>query len=163
MLERVVSGGQTGADIAGLLAASLCGLQTGGHIPKGFKTEKGFFPALARFGLIETKSSGYEERTRLNVWDSDGTVLLARNWGSSGTVKTQEMCESIFKPFFRVLFPEKDDLVLTIPHDIVEWIQRENIHILNVAGNRESKAPGIQKWATQFLIDVFKEITDGGK
>ncbi len=158
MLECILSGGQFGADLAGLLAASVCGLKTKGHIPKGYKTEKGLFPSLARFGLVETKSSGYEERTRLNVWDSDGTLLLARNWNSPGTVKTQEICEGIFKPFFRVMFSEPGDVILTIPHDVVEWIQREDIHILNIAGNRESKAPGIQKWATQFLIEVFTEV-----
>jgi hypothetical protein len=41
MLRKIISGGQTGADIAGLDAAVLLHIPTGGTVMKGFKTESG--------------------------------------------------------------------------------------------------------------------------
>jgi hypothetical protein len=38
MIERVISGGQTGADQAGWRAARAAGIPTGGFMPKGFLT-----------------------------------------------------------------------------------------------------------------------------
>ena len=39
MAILIISGGQTGADMAGLMAAKKVGFNTGGFAPKGFKTE----------------------------------------------------------------------------------------------------------------------------
>jgi hypothetical protein len=41
MIERVISGGQTGADQAGWRAARAYGIPTGGWMPLGFLTETG--------------------------------------------------------------------------------------------------------------------------
>jgi len=40
-LEMVISGGQTGADRGGLIAAKELGIPTGGTAPLGYKTEAG--------------------------------------------------------------------------------------------------------------------------
>ncbi len=47
MLDRVISGGQTGADQAALRAARAAGIPTGGWAPLGWKTEEGPAPRLA--------------------------------------------------------------------------------------------------------------------
>jgi len=47
MLERVISGGQTGADQAGWRAARASGIPTGGAMPGGFLTEDGARPDFA--------------------------------------------------------------------------------------------------------------------
>lgn len=41
MIEKVISGGQTGADVGGVLAARLHHIKTGGWMPKGWKTLNG--------------------------------------------------------------------------------------------------------------------------
>ena len=81
MMERVISGGQTGADQAGLAAAKACGIPTGGWMPKGFLTTAGPAPELAaEFGLKE-HSGEYAERTGANVRDADATIRFAvDNW-----------------------------------------------------------------------------------
>ena len=62
--EKVISGGQTGADQAGLIAAEKAGITTGGWMPKGFRTLDGPNPGLAaRFGLREHPSEEYPPRT----------------------------------------------------------------------------------------------------
>jgi hypothetical protein len=75
---RIVSGGQTGADQAGVEVAQRLGIATGGFMPKGFRTEDGPRPDLAaRFGLAEAETSAYAERTEHNVRLADGTVVIA--------------------------------------------------------------------------------------
>lgn len=155
MLSRVVSGGQSGSDIAGLIAAKHCGLETGGWIPKGFVTERGRFPIFGElFGLTETPSSGYEQRTLWNVRDSDATLLVSSNWQSPGTIKTHNTCLDQHKPVLRITFQPLSPITDHIP-SIVTWLQSHPISILNVAGNRESLAPGIKIWTTRLLIDAF--------
>jgi len=39
--EKVISGGQTGADQAGLVAAARFAIPTGGWMPHGFETAEG--------------------------------------------------------------------------------------------------------------------------
>lgn len=62
MIERVISGGQTGADRGGLDAAIDLGLPHGGFCPKGRRAEDGVIPG--RYQLEETESADYTERTR---------------------------------------------------------------------------------------------------
>src|SRR5262245_4392293 len=90
MIERVVSGGQTGADQAGLAVAKRLGIPTGGCMPRGWLTEAGPRPDLAvEYGLEETGTAAYSERTERNVLLADGTVVFgdARSIGSMLTIK----------------------------------------------------------------------------
>jgi predicted Rossmann-fold nucleotide-binding protein len=75
MLRKVISGGQTGVDQAGLRAARAVGLATGGSAPRGWETEDGPAPWLA-----ECEREGYLARTEANVRASDGTMIF---FGSS--------------------------------------------------------------------------------
>lgn len=163
MLTKILSGGQMGADLAGLLAASFCGIETSGWIPKGFKTETGERPSLKRFGLRETISSDYDQRTQWNIRESTGTLIIASNFSSPGTAMTIKFCKDplIQKPYYCVSYIPGDDF---FPREdwrvgeVVEWIQQQKIKILNVAGNRLSKSPGIQVWSTKFLIEIFQRL-----
>ncbi len=61
MIEKIISGGQTGADQAALDAAIKLGIPHGGWIPKGRITEDG--PLSDRYDLIEMPTESYPERT----------------------------------------------------------------------------------------------------
>jgi hypothetical protein len=163
MLTKVISGAQTGADIAGLIAAKHCGIQTEGWIPKGFKTETGTFPIFEElFGIKETPSDGYGQRTDWNARDSDGTLIISANWRSPGTVMTKKVCAAYGKPSLDVTF-DKKSTPEALADRVIEWLQNEDIHVLNVAGNRESVAPGIKVWTTRLLIEVFHTILVEGQ
>ena len=41
------------------------------------------------------------------------------------------------------------------PSDVAGWINRTRVKVLNVAGNRESPAPGIGDKTEAFLLVVF--------
>ena len=52
-LTKIISGGQTGADMGALLAARDLGMESGGVAPKGWRTEDGPQETLLlSFGLI---------------------------------------------------------------------------------------------------------------
>jgi hypothetical protein len=79
-LLKVISGGQTGVDRAALDAAIELGLDHGGWCPRGRPAEDGVIPA--RYRLTETRESTYPTRTRYNVLDSDGTLIIRPAYGS---------------------------------------------------------------------------------
>jgi hypothetical protein len=42
------------------------------------------------------------------------------------------------------------------PSDVVAWLVRQRVKVLNVAGNRESRSPGIGGQVERFLGEVFR-------
>ena len=68
MIEKIISGGKTGADQAALDAAIKLGIFHGGWIPKGRITEDGTLPD--KYKLQEMSSDSYPKRTLQNVLDS---------------------------------------------------------------------------------------------
>ena len=152
MLKKIISGGQTGADQGGLEAGRKLGLETGGTAPKGWKTERGPKPILlSEYGLVEAGAPGYPFRTEMNVANSDGTVIFGVT-SSPGTLLTLNLSNKLKKPC--LLNPSERP-------DFLDWISTNKIKILNVAGNRESKNPGIQERVKNWLIAALKEPTSG--
>ena len=74
MIEKIISGGQTGADRAALDWAIASGVPHGGWCPKGRKAEDGPIPSC--YTLTESPSANYLQRTEWNARDADGTAVL---------------------------------------------------------------------------------------
>jgi len=155
ILTKVISGGQTGADQAGLEAAEKHGIPTGGYMPRGFtvKTADGKTisdPSTAeRFGLQEHKT-GYKARTWKNVESSDATIRLAYNFASPGEICTLNAIMYHGKLYLNVHLLKSQS-----PKVVAKWIVDNNIKILNVAGNSEHTKPGTFCAVFDFLDDVF--------
>lgn len=150
-LKKIVSGGQTGVDRGALDAALDLGLEAGGWAPKGRRAEDGIIPD--RYPLQETGSRDYEQRTEWNVRDSDATLILTTGKPEGGTAVTIETAHRLEKPVFVV------DLLK--PHNLASiqfWLDYENVAVLNVAGPRESKVPGIRAMAMGFLKDLLVQM-----
>jgi hypothetical protein len=150
ILEKIISGGQTGADIGGLKAAMENDIKTGGVAPYKYKTENGPNPDLSKYGLIDCAVSSYTYRTELNVKESDGTVIFMRT-ESPGSKQTANYCQKLNKRF---LSNPKD------PKDLAIWVLTNNIGTLNVAGNRESKSPGIETYVKDFISETIKLLQE---
>jgi hypothetical protein len=148
-LEKVISGGQTGVDRAGLDAAMAAGIPVGGYCPKGRKAEDG--KISERYPLTELRSENYRVRTEQNVIESDATLILTIGVLSGGTALTVQFAEKHSKPYLVEALDGDPDPIL-----VARWLQEHQIRVLNVAGPRESKHPGlVHAKATEFLRLVF--------
>jgi Circularly permutated YpsA SLOG family len=152
--SRIISGGQTGADMGGLIAAREAGLETGGAAPSGWLTEDGPKKMLLEsYGLVECLESGYPARTRLNVLQSDGTVIIG-NYTSGGSALTCDAARESGKAIFLVPYP-KPGITSEVITEFRHWLREKKIDVLNVAGNRESTSPGIGEFTRQFLLSAL--------
>ena len=169
MIEKVISGGQSGADIAGIRAAFRFGIPTGGWAPKGWLVERrggrGSEPCknLRDFGLIECPDPGgdpweprwqyeaacYRARTARNAADADATLWFGRG-DTRGFEATQREVRRSGNRFWTVIDPDYD------PSKIVMLLTQFTDRVINVAGNRESKSPGIGAWVESYLCEVFR-------
>ncbi len=169
MITKIISGGQTGADRAGLDAAIHCGLPHGGWCPKGRKAEDGIIPS--KYHLNEMASPDYIPRTKANVFDSDATIVFTYGPPTGGSLKTLTYAHHLKKPFHEV------DLSRTITKEVVKeimlWLAGdEELNdydeyvafppplecILNVAGSRGSHAPGIQEAVFHLMVEVLRKV-----
>ncbi len=142
--SRIVSGGQTGVDRAGLEVAIALGIAHGGWCPKGRLAEDGSVPS--RYELVETDSVEYKIRTIQNVEDSDATLILHQRPLSGGTLLTKRVAARLGKP--HACFLVADESAATI----ASWLDEVRPEVLNVAGPRESSDPGIEQRATDLLL-----------
>jgi Circularly permutated YpsA SLOG family len=150
---RVVSGGQTGVDRAALDAALELGIPHGGWCPRGRRSEDGAIPDV--YELTETPESRYEQRTEWNVRDADATLLLFRDEMSGGTAFTFQCVRNLGRSHALIdLGRAPDPLALT------GWIR--GFRVLNVAGPRESRQPGIYEEARQYLLDLLGQARQVG-
>lgn len=127
-----------------------------GWCPSGWKTETGPAPWLAGFGLRETPSDGYTQRTAWNVEDAQVTIVFG-NPESPGSKLTIQCAELHAKPILRIPWdPSKP----TDPSEqrtaaIVAWLKKHGATHINGAGNRESVAPGITVAADRLIRAVL--------
>jgi len=157
-LKKIISGGQTGVDQAALVAAKKLGIAIGGWAPKGYRCENGTIPRKYAECMDEAPVADYSKRTEMNVRDSDATIIYCHRINESrGTKLTVELCKKLRKPWFDMvsetqLFDENDDGY----EHFAALVQ--GFGIINVAGSRESKFPGIFDAARDRLLEVFRRL-----
>jgi putative molybdenum carrier protein len=151
MVEKIISGGQTGADRAALDFAIAWGIPHGGWCPKGHKAEDGTIDG--RYQLKATPEADPAQRTEWNVKDAGGTVVFTiAPELSGGSKQTLEFASQ----------HRKSCLHLSLAGDGVGaaaklclFLSDERIKILNVAGSRASEEPAIG----EFVRNVLAAIT----
>jgi hypothetical protein len=150
MIRKIISGGQTGVDRAALDVALKLGIECGGWCPRGRKAEDG--PIDTKYPLLEMQSDDYAARTRQNILDSDGTLVLT--FGdilTGGTKLTFDLPPKFGKPIFTIDMMKKIDI-----EGFYQWIEANDIGILNVGGPRESHKPGqVYTSACRVLLAIF--------
>lgn len=150
-IEKIVSGGQTGADRAALDWAIKNCVKYSGWCPKGRKAEDGQIDAC--YALKETPRADYLQRTEWNVRDSDATVIFTlAEVLSGGSKRTAEFADKHKKPWIH--------LSGFVGADAAEklrlFIEKHNIQVLNVAGTRGSKEPGVGEFVMEVLNEAFE-------
>lgn len=159
LIAKIVSGGQTGVDRGALEAALEAGFPYGGMIPKGRLAEDGIVPEC--FDKMEVSArKDYLFRTEWNVVHSDATLIIARGELSGGTKRTEGFCARNALPHMVIV---KQDV-----NGVLEWLNGVKAKIfartgedrgvvLNVAGPRESKCPGIQASTRRFITRLIEK------
>ncbi len=150
-LGKVISGGQTGVDRAALDAALVVGLAVGGSCPRGRRAEDGVVPA--RYPLTELDRADYAARTERNVLDADATLIVKRGELSGGTALTLRLARRWHRPVWVV-----DVMDPPMVSRFIGWLRDHEVAVLNVAGPRESGAPGIHRQAWRLLEGWFRQV-----
>jgi hypothetical protein len=174
MLCKIISGGQTGADQGGLLAAAKIGLMTGGTAPAGYMTATGPCPLLKVLGL--TAAGALQTRTKVNIQQSDATVILSNDMKSPGTMLTKRLCAELKKPVhiidLSVLCENFDSptvsdtghtpatIIRKLSTDLYTFIRVNQVSCLNVAGNRERFKDLRTTWCTEQIVSGALEQLD---
>jgi hypothetical protein len=174
VLLRIISGGQTGVDRGALDAALEAGISHGGFCPLGRRAEDGAVPE--RYLLTELSTPAYPARTARNVAEADGTLILARGREhlvhSRGSMLTIDICRRRKKPWHAadVRSSAQADRVASWIREIwakkaarvpgwLEELEEEAVLVVNVAGPRESRSPGIQRETAEFMRMVFERLS----
>jgi hypothetical protein len=162
MITKIISGGQTGTDLGALIGAKAAGIETGGLAPKNWLTENGSNPMLGtEYGLIESNLSDYRSRTIRNIVDSDVTVIICNNTKSPGTKLTINQCVKNHKPYLILDTNQKvvSEIIYETGVFLINISERlgKNL-IVNFAGNRESKAPGLQSIVAESVETICKNF-----
>ncbi len=132
----IVSGSQTGADRAALDWACHHHIEHGGWCPKGCLAANGVLPI--KYQLTETESAGYWQRTKLNVQDSEATLIFNLGVLDGGTLQTMRFARTMRKPCR--IFQLDEAKTSTTVLEVVAWLQQGQYHRLNIAGPREGSA-----------------------
>jgi hypothetical protein len=151
---KIVSGGQTGVDRGALDAALEAGIPCGGWCPKGRLAEDG--PIDERYPLIEMDSARYIDRTRQNVIDSDGTLIIHFGPLEGGSARTRDYCKQHDKPC--LVLDAKSKGQTDMVNAIVDFIEQHDIETLNVAGPRASKEPTARSVTESLLFDAIRQL-----
>jgi hypothetical protein len=155
-ITKIVSGGQTGADIGGLDAAIHCDIPHGGWCPKGRRQEEdGVIPV--RYQLTETRSRDWKPRTEANVVDSDATLIFTYGKPTGGSLLTVKLAKKHIRPCLCI---DLNNARAAVIDAVVKWLRDDCPAecVLNVAGSRESKSPGIHSAVYVRMIDVISKV-----
>lgn len=158
--RKIISGGQTGVDRAGLDAAMKLGIPHGGWCPLGRKAEDGVIPT--KYKLTEGPIASYPWRTEKNVQDSNITLIYCHDvMKSRGTALTVKLCKQYGRPHIDVIkilsqydFPE-------FGYETIAQMIRGH-SVINVAGPRESTNPGIHEAARDRFVEIFNRLINNG-
>ncbi|MFP6612720.1 MAG: putative molybdenum carrier protein [Pirellulales bacterium] len=161
LIQKLISGGQTGVDRGALDVAIQLNIPHGGWCPRDRRAEDGQIPR--QYQLTETELADYKERTERNVIDSDATLILVRGPLSGGTFMTHAFATDHGKPLHVV-----DLYALTSGQSrsaslqqARQWIQQTDVDVLNVAGPRESQNEGIAAEAAAYLVSLLNGNGNG--
>nr|WP_254439155.1 putative molybdenum carrier protein [Ruegeria arenilitoris] len=147
---KIVTGGQTGVDLAAWQYALDNGISYGGWVPKGRLNEAGRIPERFK-GLTETQSEDVAVRTKRNAQSCDALLVFVDGATSPGTQLTIDFAKEIGKPCLVVDLRRGGGVCAD---QINSWIMSHPATIVNIAGPRESEAPGIGAQVTAVLQQV---------
>lgn len=147
----IISGAQTGADIAALDAALAAGIPCGGWVPDQRNNEAG--PIPSHYPVQPLPGAGYKQRMVKNIEDSDATAIVYFTDLEGGTENTLVQCLRLKKRYKLIDASE-------VPPDraaiaIARFVREHTIHRLNIAGPRASKQPDAYRYTYEMVTSLI--------
>jgi hypothetical protein len=160
---KIISGGQTGADVASLWAAKLFNIPTGGWAPKSFITTAGNHPEMAETFNMREHPSSYRDRTIANLQDANLTIICSEKM-SAGTRLTINQCIKQKKPYYvfwldstNINKIDEDTFIKMRSFIKNSGMIHENF-VLNVAGNSTKNSPRAFEFTFRLCYRLFAEL-----
>ena len=151
MIEKIVTGGQAGAEQEAWSAARRAGIATGGYMPRGFATEDGPRPRLGMlYGAIEFPLDD-ATRARANLRRADALLWLGDPLSDDGRAAI-DACRELAKPFLAA------EPGLSSPSDVVSWMIVFEVKTLVIAASPASRAPDLGPRVGRFLDTVLAGV-----
>lgn len=151
-IEKIISGGQAGADRAALDWAIARDIPHGGWCPLGRLAEDGRIDL--KYKLRETPEAEYIRRTEWNVRDSDATVIISTSPSlSGGSLATAELAAALRKPCLHLNGSLR---IQANAEKLSAFLRKHCVKILNIAGPRASGDPVVGA----LVADIFNALVD---
>ncbi len=147
-INKIISGGQTGADRAAFDFALENNFKISGFVPKNRLAEDGVISGKYP-NLIETETENCAERTELNVKNSCATLILSHGKLTDGSLLTEEFAQKYEKPCLHVDFLESG--FEQAVEKTKKWLESLDCENLNIAGSRHSEDSLIYEKTKLFL------------
>lgn len=157
-LTTIVSDATAGAARGGIDAAIELDLLHGGWRASGDET-----PAIYAARMSETSSTDRGMARRLNVQDSDGTLLVSFKPELAGVAAfISKAAERMRRNFLHIVLPagDRSKMPEAVAQGVREWIREAPINVLHVAGPTEGEEPGIQDATRDALVWIFEDEID---
>ncbi len=182
-IGKIISGGQTGADRAGLDAAIELQVPHGGWCPRGRLAEDGTIPSHYR--LRPTRTADYAERTRQNVLAADATLIFTYGPARGGSAVTIGFAVRHHRPWLHLDLARPVDNQLIV-NQIKTWLRAtprqqflwdqgkrkargagNSLHAptsepagltLNIAGSRASSATAVYPRVQAIISELLSEL-----
>ncbi len=148
MIEKIISGGQTGVDRAALDVAIEQGIACGGWCPAGRHADDG--PIPEHYPLRETADIDHTVRTEFNTRDSDATLIINRGGLHGGTAYAVEMARHLGKPV--LVLDVESPLSM---EEVSAWLRGHHVRTLHIGGPREASRPGIYEQSAALIRDIL--------
>ena len=153
LVTAIVSAAAPGAARGALDAAIELGLGHGGWVPEG-----GELPPIYADHAKPTRDVGLA--ARLNVQDSDGTLIVSFEHEPTGRAKfVANACKQQRKPAKHLVLTagERTRIPDAVRKAVLAWITEAHVSVLHVAGPLESDEPGLQQATRDAIVWLLED------
>jgi len=151
MIEKIISGGRSGAEMAALDAAIKLGTSYGGWIPKDGGDPGGI--NADKYNLTEMPTTNRIETFKKNIRESDGSLLLSHGTLSSYVKSTKKTILRYSTPLLQVDLNNTN--AFSAASLINDWIVDNDLNVLHVTGPSENEDNKIYSATLDILQAVY--------
>jgi hypothetical protein len=151
VIDKIISSGRTGVELAGLDVAVKLGITHGGWAPRGMRNEQG--PLPERYDLQEVPALGFKHAMKQNIMNSDGTLLVTRG---RKTDETRFAVETTLSHQRQLLHLDLSQYSSFEAASLASsWISLQRIRVLFITGPSAERDPRLYHQARKVLETAF--------